>query len=226
MHALLETLFPNVMKSPDKFWDSVVETLIMTGWAGSFMFVIGLVLGVLLVITKPGGIAENRVVYQILDKVINMLRSIPFVILIALLMNVTKWIMGSRIGLKGAIVPLVFGSVPFFSRQVEAALTDVSPGLVEAAKSMGSSTLGVIFRVYLKEGTAAIARATTITLISLIGLTAMAGYIGAGGLGDYSIVYGYNYNRMDIVWAAVIAIVLIVSIIQMIGSLIARKTTH
>ena len=117
MLELLEKLFPNVMKSPDKFWDSVVETLIMTGWAGAFMFVIGLVLGVLLVITKPGGIAENRVAYQVLDKVINMLRSIPFVILIALLMNVTKWIMGSRIGLKGAIVPLVVGSVPFFSRR-------------------------------------------------------------------------------------------------------------
>ena len=141
MLELLEKLFPNVMKSPDKFWDSVVETLIMTGWAGAFMFVIGLVLGVLLVITKPGGIAEKRVAYQVLDKVINMLRSIPFVILIALLMNVTKWIMGSRIGLKGAIVPLVVGSVPFFSRQVEAALTDVSPGLVEAACSIPSTAL-------------------------------------------------------------------------------------
>lgn len=226
MQELLETLFPNVMASPDKFIKSVQETLIMTGWAGAFMFVIGLALGVLLVVTRPDGIAQNRVLYQVLDKVINMLRSIPFVILIALLMNVTKWIMGTRIGLKGAIVPLVVGSVPFFSRQVEAALADVSPGLVEAAKSMGSSTLGVIFRVYLKEGAAAIARATTITLISLIGLTAMAGYIGAGGLGDYSIVYGYNYNRMDIVWAAVIAIVLIVSVIQMIGMIIAKKNTH
>lgn len=226
MQELLETLFPNVMASPDKFVKSVQETLIMTGWAGSFMFVIGLLLGITLVITRPGGIAQNHAVYQVLDKVINMLRSIPFVILIALLMNVTKWIMGTRIGLRGAIVPLVVGSVPFFSRQVEAALADVSPGLVEAAKSMGSSTLGVIFRVYLKEGIAAIARATTITLISLIGLTAMAGYIGAGGLGDYSIVYGYNYNRMDIVWAAVIAIVLLVSIIQMIGTIIAKKNTH
>ena len=124
--------------------------------------------------------------YQILDKVVNLIRSIPFVILIALLMYVTKAIMGTRIGIRGVIVPLVVGSAPFFSRQVEAALSDIPAGLVEAAKAMGSGPLGIIFRVYLKEGAAAIARGTTITLISLIGLTAMAGYVGAGGLGDYS----------------------------------------
>lgn len=214
------------MANPDKFIKSLQETLIMTGWAGGFMFVFGLVLGILLVVTKPGGIMESKLLYRVLDQVINLLRSIPFVILIALLMNVTKLIMGTKIGVAGAIVPLVVGSVPFFSRQVEGALADVSPGLIEAAKSMGSSPAGIILRVYLKEGTAAIARSTTITLISLIGLTAMAGYIGAGGLGDYSIVYGYNYNRMDIVWAAVIAIVLLVSVIQLIGSIVAKKNTH
>ena len=116
--------------------------------------------------------------------------------------------------------------VQALSRQVEAALSDIPAGLVEAAKAMGSGPLGIIFRVYLKEGAAAIARGTTITLISLIGLTAMAGYVGAGGLGDYSITYGYNYNRMDIVWASVIAIVVLVCIIQMIGTLIAKRNTH
>ena len=226
MRELLEQWFPNVCQKPDIFFKAISDTIIMTLWSGSLMLVFGLILGVVLVVTKPGGIMENRVVFQILDKAINFFRSVPFVILIALLMNVTKSIMGTKIGIKGVIVPLVVGSVPFFARQVETALADVSPGLIEAAKSMGTSPIGIIFRVYLKEGLAAIARGATITIISLIGLTAMSGYVGAGGLGDYAITNGYNYNRMDIVWASVIAIVLIVSVVQLVGTLIAKKNTH
>ena len=224
--ALLEKWFPHVVDKPAKFWESIEETLIMTGWAGGLMLIFGLILGVLLITTKKGGILECPVAFQLLDKAVNLFRSIPFVILIAFLMNITKFIMGTRIGIKGVIVPLVVGSVPFFSRQVESALAGVNGGLIEAAKSMGVSPIGIIFRVYLREGAAAIARGATITLISLIGLTAMAGYVGAGGLGDYAITYGYNYNRMDIVWAAVIVIVVIVTVIQAIGTLIAKKTTH
>ena len=226
MRELLEQWFPYVCQKPDIFFKAISDTIIMTLWSGSLMLVFGLILGVVLVVTKPGGIMENRVVFQILDKAINFFRSVPFVILIALLMNVTKSIMGTKIGIKGVIVPLVVGSVPFFARQVETALADVSPGLIEAAKSMGTSPIGIIFRVYLKEGLAAIARGATITIISLIGLTAMSGYVGAGGLGDYAITNGYNYNRMDIVWASVIAIVLIVSVVQLVGTLIAKKNTH
>lgn len=226
MGSLLENLFPNVMNNPERFWQSVQETVIMTGWAGAFMFFLGLALGLLMVLLKPGGILQCRLAYQVLDKLVNLFRSIPFVIIIALMMNVTVLIMGTRIGIKGAIVPLVAGSVPFFSRQVESALAEIDPGLIETAKSMGCSNIGIVFRVYLKEGAAALARVTTITLINLIGLTAMAGYIGAGGLGDYSITYGYNYNRMDIVVVSVIAIVLLVSVIQMVGTFIAKKNTH
>ncbi|MBQ9210462.1 MAG: ABC transporter permease [Clostridia bacterium] len=226
MNEILTNLFPYVMKKPEQLWKSLSETLQMTLWSGSIMFVLGLALGLLLTVTREGGILENKGVYQVLDKVINIFRSIPFVILIALLMNLTKWIMGTRIGVRGVIVPLVFGSVPFFARQVDAALAGVDKGLVEAAQAMGTSSLGIIFRVYLREGAPAIARGTTITLINLVGLTAMSGYVGAGGLGDYAITYGYNYNRIDIVWAAVIVTVLLVSIIQAIGSLVARKTTH
>ncbi len=226
MHEMMVRLFPYVMKKPDQFWQSVLETLIMTGWAGGIMLLIGMVLGVVLTVTRQGGILASKPVYQVLDKVINLFRSIPFVILIALLMNVTKALMGTRIGVRGVIVPLVVGSAPFFARQVDAALCSVDGGLIEAAKAMGVSPLGIIFRVYLKEGAAAIARGATITLISLVGLTAMAGYVGAGGLGDYAITYGYNYNRMDIVWAAVIAIVILVTAIQAIGTLIAKKNTH
>ena len=226
MRDLLASWFPYVSQKPELFLKCIGETLTMTFWSGSFMFVFGLLFGVLLTVTREGGILTNRPVYQVLDKVINLFRSIPFVILIAVLMNLTKLIMGTRIGVRGVIVPLVFGSVPFFSRQVDSALASVDPGLVEAAKSMGVSPVGIIFRVYLREGTAAIARGTTITLINLIGLPAMAGYVGAGGRGDYAITYGYNYNRMDIVWAAVIATVVLVTVIQAIGSLIAKRATH
>mgnify|MGYP000972411788 CR=1 FL=1 len=226
MAELIKNIFPNVIANPIRYLQSIKETLLMTGWAGGFMFVFGLLLGITLTATKKGGILQNKVVFQIVDKSINFFRSIPFVILIALLLNVTKFFMGTKIGLNGAIIPLIFGSVPFFARQVESALSEVDDGLIVAAQSMGCSPLSIIFRVYLKESIAGLSRATTITLISLIGLTAMAGYVGAGGLGDYSITYGYNYNRMDIVWAAVIAIVLIVSIIQLIGTVIAKKNTH
>ena len=139
MQAWLESWFPDVMASPDRFFKSIGETLLMTGWAGSLMLVIGLALGVVLVITRPHGVLENRWVYGILDKAINLLRSIPFVILSALLMNVTKFIMGTKIGVRGVIVPLVVGSAPFFARQVETALVGVPSGLVEAAKAMGST---------------------------------------------------------------------------------------
>ena len=222
----LMRLFPHVCEKPEIFFRAIRETLVMTVWSGAFMLALGLALGVLLVVTREGGILRSRIVYQVLDKVINALRSIPFVILIALLMNVPRAIMGTRIGVRGAIVPLVVGSTPFFARQVESALSGVKYGQIEAAQSMGLSPVGIIFRVYLREGAAAIARGATITIISLIGLTAMSGYVGAGGLGDYAIVYGYNYNRMDIVWAAVIVIIILVSLIQLIGSFIARRATH
>lgn len=226
MQELLVKLFPHVVERPQDFLDSIVETLIMTTWSGSLMFTLGLILGVALTVTRPRGVLENKLVFHALDKVINLLRSIPFVILIALLMNVTRFLMGTRIGVRGVIVPLVVGSAPFFARQVDSVLAGVDPGLIEAARSMGCRPLGIIFRVYLKEGAAAIARGATIALISLVGLTAMAGYVGAGGLGDYAIVFGYNYNRMDVVWASVIVIVLIVTLIQAVGALIARKNTH
>ena len=226
MQTWLNEWFPYVMKKPDQFLQSIEETLIMIAWAGGLMLLFGLFFGIVLTVTREGGIMECKIVYHILDKVINLFRSIPFVILIAVLMNLTKWLMGTRIGVRGVIVPLVFGSVPFFARQVEAALWGVDRGLVEAAQAMGVRPLGIVFRVYLREGLPALSRGATITLISLVGLTAMAGDVGAGGLGDYAITYGYNYNRTDIVWAAVIAIVIIVSLIQVIGSLIAKKNTH
>jgi len=226
MQEFLLKLLPNVMEKLPVFYESIYETLIMVVWSGAISFVLGAILGVMITVTKRDSILENKIIYQVLDKVINFFRAIPFIILLAALFALTRAIMGTAIGVRGAIVPLVFGTVPFFARQIESALAEVNPGLIEAAQSMGSSPFEIIFRVYLKESIAPIARATTITAISLIGLTAMAGAIGAGGLGDFAIRYGYQRSQEDVTYVSVIVIVLFVSIIQAIGNLIAKKATH
>lgn len=198
----------------------------MVVWSGAISFVLGLILGVLLTVTKPGGILENRAAYQILDKLASLFRSIPFIILLTWVMPVSRAIMGTAIYVQGAIVPLVFGCVPFFSRQVQSALAQMDPGLVEAALSMGSSPVEIVFRVYLKESVAAIARGTTITAISLLDLTAMAGVVGAGGLGDFAIRYGHDRNMLDVTNVTVLVLVVLVCLIEFVGGRVVRKNTH
>ena len=219
MQELLNKWIPNVMERLPDFWQAIGDTLLMVVWSGAISFVLGLALGVVVTVTRPGGILENRAVYQILDKLINFIRSIPFIILLTAVMPLSRLIMGTAIYVRGAIVPLVFGTVPFFTRQVD-------KGLVEAALAMGSSPLEIVFRVYLRESVAAIARGTTITLISLIGLTAMAGVVGAGGLGDFAIRYGHDRNMTDVTYVTVLVVFLLVSLIQFIGGRIVKKNTH
>ena len=226
MLDFLNKIIPNVMHSTDRLLDSILATLQMTLWSGVVMFVCGLFLGVVLTVTREGGIMQRKALYQVLDKLINVCRSIPFVIFIAILLPVTKAIMGTKIGVRGVIVPLVAASVPFFARQVESALAHVEHGLIEAAESMGKSPVNIIFTVYLYESIPAIARGTTITLINLIGLTAMAGYVGAGGLGDYAITWGYNYGHYDIIWVSVLFVILIVSVIRLAGNFVAKRFSH
>ena len=222
MQEILNRYLPNVMERLPAFGN----TLIMVAWSGSIAFVLGLVLGVVLIVTRPGGILENKVLYQVLDKVINFFRSIPFIILLTWVIPLSRAIMGTAIDVPGAIVPLVLGTVPFFSRQVESALAETDKGLVEAALSMGSSPMEIIFRVYLREGVAAIARATTITAISLVGLTAMAGAVGSGGLGDFAIRYGHDRGMTDVTWVTVIVVFILVSILQLFGNLVIKKNRH
>lgn len=226
MENLLEELIPNVMARLPDFFKAIGDTLVMVGWSGSIAFVFGLFFGIVVTVTRPGGILENKILYQILDKLINFFRAIPFIILLTWVIPLSRAIMGTAINVKGAIVPLVLGTVPFFSRQVESALAQTDKGLIEAALSMGSSPLEIIFRIYLKESIAPIARATTITAISLVGLTAMAGAVGSGGLGDFAIRYGHDRNMTDVTWVTVITVFLLVSIIQLIGNWIVRKNKH
>lgn len=226
MKELLNELIPNVMSKLPDFFAAIGDTLLMVVWAGAISFVLGMILGVLLTVTKPGGIWENKIVYQILDKLISLFRSIPFIILLTWVMPVSRAIMGTAIYVRGAIVPLVFGCVPFFTRQVQSALAELDPGLVEAALSMGSSPIEIIFRVYLRESVAAIARGTTITAISLLNLTAMAGVVGAGGLGDFAVRYGHDRNMTDVTNVTVIVLVAIVCVIEYIGGKVVQKNTH
>ena len=158
MQEFLNNIIPNVMAKLPDFYAAIGDTLLMVVWSGAISFVLGLALGVLITVTKPGGILENKVVYQILDKLVSLFRSIPFIILLTWVMPVSRAIMGTAIYVRGAIVPLVFGAVPFFTRQVESALAELDGGLIEAALSMGSTPLEIIFRVYLKESVAATAR--------------------------------------------------------------------
>ena len=226
MQEILNRYLPNVMERLPAFGKAIGDTLIMVAWSGSIAFVLGLVLGVVLIVTRPGGILENKVLYQVLDKVINFFLSIPFIILLTWVIPLSRAIMGTAIDVPGAIVPLVLGTVPFFSRQVESALAETDKGLVEAALSMGSSPMEIIFRVYLREGVAAIARATTITAISLVGLTAMAGAVGSGGLGDFAIRYGHDRGMTDVTWVTVIVVFILVSILQLFGNLVVKKNRH
>ncbi|OCN02103.1 ABC transporter permease [Clostridium sp. W14A] len=226
MADFLNNIIPNVMNKLPTFYDAIKDTLIMVAWSGSISFVLGLFLGIIIIVTKPGGILENKGLYLVLDKLINFFRSIPFIILLTWVIPVSRLIMGTAIYVQGAIVPLIMGTVPFFSRQIESALAQTDSGLIEAALSMGSSPLEIIFRVYLRESIAAIVRGTTITAISLVGLTAMAGAVGAGGLGDFAIRYGHDRNQIDVTWVTVIVVFILVSAIQLIGDHLVKKNTY
>ena len=223
---LLYKLAPNLEKLGPELLECIGETLNMLLVSGLFAFFIGMAFGVLLTVTSEHGILKNRVVYQLTGAAIDIVRSVPFLIMMILLIPVSRALLGTGSGVKGAYVALIVGTVPFFARQIESVLADVDHGLIEASEAMGFSPLEIIFRVYLKESIPGITRVTMITFVSLIGITAMAGSIGAGGLGDFAIRYGYQMHYTDMIWVTVLIILLIISIIQMVGSFIIKRTTH
>ena len=226
MADFLNTIIPNVMTKPDELWESFGQTVYMVIVSGAISMVFGLFFGIILTATSPKGVLKNKVIFNILDKLVNIFRSIPFVILLTALIPLTRMVVGTAIGTKGAILPLIFGTVPFFTRQIESALAEVDYGLIEAAESMGDSPWQIIFRVYLKESVPGIVRAMQITFISLVGLTAMAGAVGAGGIGSFAINYGQNQNHQDIVNVCVVVLLIVVFILQSLGNALARRTTN
>lgn len=226
MSNFFNTYAPNLVKYQDEFIKALLQTFELIGKSGIFALILGLILGVTLVVTRKNGILENRVIYQMLDKFTNLFRSIPFIILLVLIKPVTKIIAGTSIGVNGAIFPLVVGCTPFFIRQVDMALSSIDSGLIEAAQSMGLSPFKIITRVYIKESIPGLARAVTITLVSLLGLSAMAGAVGGGGIGDFVLQYGHQRYYVDIQIASIISILLIVTLIETVGNIVIKKTTH
>ena len=223
MLDFLNAIIPNVMSKPDELFESFGQTIDMVIVSGAISMVFGLFFGIILTATAPKGVLKNKVIFNILDKLVNIFRSIPFVILLTALIPLTRMVVGTAIGTKGAILPLIFGTVPFFTRQIESALAEVDYGLIEAAESMGNSPWEIIFRVYLKEALPAILSGITLTMISLIGYSAMGGAIGAGGLGDVAIRYGYQAYKMPYLVTTSIVLIIFVQVIQSIGNLLYKK---
>lgn len=219
----MAALIPNVIAMKEQFISAIFETIYMTLFSAVIAGVLGLAVGILLVVTQPGGILEDRVSYSILDKIVNLLRSIPFIILLAVISPLTNFLVGTTVGTTASLVPLIFGIFPFYARQIQNALLDVDRGVVEAAESMGSSPSEIIWRIYLREGLGDIIRVSIVTIISLIGLTTMAGAIGSGGLGDVAISIGYARFENDITITATIVILIMVFIVQTFGDWLARR---
>ena len=214
MQEFLNNIIPNVMAKLPDFYAAIGDTLLMVVWSGAISFVLGLALGVLLTVTKPGGILENKVVYQIVDKLVSLFRSIPFIILLTWVMPVTRAIMGTTINVKGAIVPLVVSAAPFIARMVETSLAEVDAGVVEAAQSMGASTFQIIWKVYLPEAKPSLVLGGAISIVTILGYTAIAGTVGAGGLGDIAVRYGHQRFITSVMWVTVVILIILVQVVQ------------
>ncbi|GLX12006.1 MULTISPECIES: methionine ABC transporter permease [Pseudomonadaceae] len=211
----METLLPNVDWL--EIWQASIDTLNMLGGSMLFTVLFGLPLGVLLFLTGPRQMFEQKGLYAVISLVVNVLRSVPFVILLILLIPVTVVITGTSLGVAGAIPPLVVGATPFFARLVETALREVDRGIIEATQAMGASTRQIIFNALLPEALPGILAAITVTAITLVSYTAMSGLIGGGGLGDLAVRYGYQRYQPDVMFVTVALLVVLVQILQTIG---------
>ncbi len=218
---MLNEWFPNVKW--DSMWEATMETLYMTAISVVATFVLGAILGLLLFLTSKGNIWGNVAVNKVISAFVNIFRSIPFIILIVLLIPFTKFLVGTMIGEDAALPALIIGAAPFYARMVEIGLREIDKGVIEAAKSMGAKTSTIIWKVLLPESMPALVSGITVTAIALVGYTAMAGVIGAGGLGNLAYLEGFQRSRNDVTLMATIIILLIVFIIQFIGDLITTK---
>lgn len=205
------------------FVDALLQTLYMMIIPTIFATIIGFILAVILVVTAPNGLKPNNTVYSVLGFIVNTLRSFPFIILIVAINPVTRAIIGTTIGETAALVPITIGAAPFIARVIESALNEVDKGLIEAAKSFGATKSQIIFKVMVKEAMPSIITGITLAIISILGYTAMAGAVGAGGLGNVAIVYGYQQFDNSVILYTVVALIVLVQIIQIIGDLLYKK---
>ncbi|WP_409302541.1 methionine ABC transporter permease [Peribacillus sp. SCS-155] len=218
---MISELFPNVVW-PD-LWEATRQTLYMSGVSLIATFFLGILLGLLLFLTSKGQLWENRMINVVISAFVNIFRSIPFIILIILLIPFTKAIVGTMLGPSAALPALIIGAAPFYARLVEIGLREVDKGVIEAAKSMGAKTSTLIFKVLLPESMPALVSGITVTAIALVGFTAMAGAISAGGLGNLAYLQGFQRSNNDVTLLATVLILVIVFIIQFIGDIITSK---
>ncbi|KJF96708.1 methionine ABC transporter permease [Photobacterium leiognathi] len=210
----------------DLLIEALGQTLTMVFVSGLIGFVIGIPLGVTLHLTKKNGLLENTVVNNILGIIVNIGRSIPFIILLVAIIPFTRFVVGSSIGTAAAIVPLAVGAIPFIARLIEGALLEIPSGLVEAAQSMGATPLQIIKKVLLPEALPGIINAVTITLVTLVSYSAMAGTVGGGGLGDVGIRYGYQRFDGTVMAITVVILIVLVQIIQSVGDYLVKRVDH
>lgn len=211
-------------------WDllgpAIKETLQMVIPSTIFSVLLGFIPAIILTITAADGLKPNKIIYKILDFIVNTLRSFPFVILMVVIIPFTRLIVGKSIGTKAAIVPLTIAAAPFVARIIESALREVDKGVIEAAKSFGATNFQIIFKVMLKEAVPSIISGITLTVISIIGYSAMAGSIGGGGLGDLAIRYGYQRFQTDVMIATVIVLIIIVQLLQSLGNYLYKRLSR
>lgn len=209
------------------FWPRILEatyqTLLMVGISLIAATLIGLPLGVALVVTRQGGLLENKSLFNVLSSVVNFFRSIPFIILLVAILPFTRLVVGTSIGTAAASVPLIIFSAPYIARLVESSLLEVKTGVIEAAEAMGATPWQIIWRVYIPEALSSIVLNLTIATIGLVGASAMAGFVGGGGLGDLAISYGYQRFETDIMIVTVLLLVILVQSTQMVGNLLSKK---
>ena len=204
-------------------FDVVNETLLMTLLSTLFGYLLGVPMGIALAVTDQGGVRPNAVIYKILDVIANVVRSIPFLILLILLMPLTKMIVGRSYGTAATVVPLTIAAAPFIGRMIESSINEVDRGVIEAAQSMGASTMTIITRVLLVEARTSILVGVTIALGTILGYSAMAGIVGGGGLGDIAMRYGYYRYEKEIMFVAVVLLVVLVQIFQTLGMKMSVK---
>lgn len=203
---------------------ALIETFQMVIFSTIFSLIIGFAVAIVLTVTAKGGFRENKFIYKTVDTIINILRSFPFIILIFFLIPLTVLVMGRFTGPTAFIVPLTIGAFPFVARVIDSALKEVDPGIIEAAKSFGASDTQIIFKVMLKEAVPSIISGITLTVITIVGYSAMAGVVGGGGLGDVAIRYGFHRYETDVMIITVIIIIIIVQIFQSLGNYFYNKS--
>ena len=207
-------------------WEGTLDTLYMTFWSSLIAYVIGLPLGVLLVVTRKDGIMPCPTFNAVLGVVINFLRSIPFIIMLAVLFPVTRAVIGTAIGTKSIVFPLIISAFPYIARMVESSLDEVDHGIIEAAQSMGSTNWQIISKVLLPEAVPSLVNGAAICVTTILGYTAMASAAGGGGLGSLAIVKGLNVRKFDIMYSASLLLVALVQIITVFGGRITRRLDH